>query len=404
VSEARRSRGGKVVGGVGALAVGVIVAAWALGATALAILGVGLALATLIARGWTWLVSRGLSVERVPATAPTVEGDPLRLGVALRGRPWLASRVELRDRVGPLGERRIPLSRPGRAAVVVDSAPRGRYALGPGRLLVGDPLGVSRVELPVPAGGTVLVRPRVPELSVLFSDTGGRGDGGRFARVRRPSGLEPHGVREYLEGEPLRAVHWPTSARRGELMVRELEDAPRESIAVVLDVERATVTGAPGDSSLDDAVRAAAGLARAHATRSRGAMLVIGTPAPSIHRVRIPGHDWERALDALAGVDGVDGCPLRSLVAPRGVLGAIAELVVVTARPHAVADALVGRSAGGHGCAMVAVDAPTYAGSAPSGASPELLRLAAAGCPVAVLRHGVPIEDALGGLDARAVG
>jgi uncharacterized protein (DUF58 family) len=404
VSEARRSRGGKVVGGVGARAVGVVVAAWARGATARAVRGVGLALAALSARGWTWLVSRGLSVERVPATAPTVEGDPLRLGVALRGRPWLASRVELRDRVGPLGERRIPLSRPGRAAVVVDSAPRGRYALGPGRLLVGDPLGVSRVELPVPAGGTVLVRPRVPELSVLFSDTGGRGDGGRFARVRRPSGLEPHGVREYLEGEPLRAVHWPTSARRGELMVRELEDAPRENIAVVLDVERATVTGAPGDSSLDDAVRAAAGLARAHATRSRGAMLVIGTPAPSIHRVRIPGHDWERALDALAGVDGVDGCPLRSLVAPRGVLGAIAELVVVTARPGAVADALVARAAGGQGCAVVAVDAPTYTGRAPSGASPELLRLSAVGCPVAVLRHGVPVEDALGGLDARAVG
>ena len=42
-------------------------------------------------------------------------------------------------------------------------------------------------------------------------------------------------------------------------MVRELEDAPRDSVAVLLDVERSSIAGPPGDSSLDDAVRAAAG-------------------------------------------------------------------------------------------------------------------------------------------------
>ena len=134
-------------------------------------------------------------------------------------------------------------------------------------LLVDDPLGLSRLELPVPAAGAVLVRPRVPQLGLLFSDAGSRGDGGRRQPVRRPSGLEPHGVREYVEGEPLRAVHWATSARRGQLMVRELEDAPRDSVAVLLDVERSSIAGPPGDSSLDDAVRAAAGLVRAHAAR-----------------------------------------------------------------------------------------------------------------------------------------
>ena len=119
-------------------------------------------------------------------------------------------------------------------------------------------------------------------------------------RVRRPSGLEPHGVREYVEGEPLRAVHWPTSARRGELMVRDLEDAPRDSVAVVLDVEASSVAGPRGDSSLDDAVRAAAGIVRAHAARSRRALLVVGSPQPGVHRVESLGRDWDDALDALA--------------------------------------------------------------------------------------------------------
>jgi len=404
VSERPRTGGGTVVGGVGALAVAVVVAAWMLGATALAILGLGLGLAAILARAWTWLVARNLSVERLPATTPGVEGEPLRLEIALRGRTWLASRVELRDRIGPLGERRIALGRRGEAALLLDRAPRGRYQLGPGTLRVDDPFGLSRVELPVPAAGTVLVRPRVPALGLLFSEAGTRGEGGRRQPVRRPSGLEPHGVREYVEGEPLRAVHWPTSARRGALMVRELEDAPRDSVAVLLDVERSSVAGPPGDSSLDEAVRAAAGLVRAHAARSRGALLVIATPAPEVHRVRTLGAEWERALDALAAVEGVEGTPLVSLALPRGLLATVAELVVVTARPEAVADALVARAAGGRVPALVAVDAPTYAGRAPSGPTPTLLRLAAAGAPVAVLRQGASLEDALGGLEERAVG
>ena len=80
---------------------------------------------------------------------------------------------------------------------------------------------------------------------------------------------------------------------------------------------------------------------------------MIGTPAPDIHRVRTLGAEWERALDALAGVEGADGTPLASLVAPRGVLATVAELVVVTARPEHVADALVARAAGGQIPALV---------------------------------------------------
>ena len=292
----------------------------------------------------------------------------------------------------------------GTTTLVVDSAPRGLYRLGPGRLLVDDPLGLTRVELPVPTGGTVLVRPRVPTLHALFSDAGGRGEAGHGRPVRRASGLEPHGVREYVEGEPLRAVHWPSSARRGRLMVRELEDAPRDGVAVVLDVERSAVAGQPGDSSLDDAVRAAAGLVRAHAARGREVLLVVATVVPDAHRVRMLGPEWERAVDVLAAVEAAEGSPLPSLVGPRGPLGGLAEVVAVTARPEAVADALVARRAGGRGTALVAVDAPTYAGASPAAASPALLRASAAGVPVAVLRHGVPLEEALGGFQARAVG
>lgn len=390
--------------GTGALAACVLVAAWFVGSTALAVLGVGLGLAALAALVWERLAAGALTVTRREVDGVPVEGDTVRLEVDVGGRRWLASRLVWQDRIDRLGERSAAVARSGRATLVLDAVPRGRYRLGPGRLSAADPLGLGRLEVTVERPAVVTVRPRAPELQALFTDSGTWGEGGRRALLRRPGGLEPHGVREYAEGEPLRAVHWPTSARRGELMVRELDDAPRESVAVVLDVEAAAVAGPRGDSSLDDAVRAAAGLLRTHAARSRHGLLVVATPAPVTHRVGSLGADWDLALDALAAVEPVPGAPLRALVAPRGMLGAVPELVVVTGRPEVVADALAARAAAGRETALVAVDAPTYAGRSPAGASAVLLRLAAAGVSVAVLRHGSSLPGALGGVRAKAVG
>jgi uncharacterized protein (DUF58 family) len=390
--------------GVGALALAVILTAWVIGSTAVAVLGLGLAVAALAAKGWSVVTRRTLSVERVAARVPPVEGGALRLEATIRGPSWLASRLELRETVGPLGELVAAVAPGGRAELVVGAVPRGRYPIGPGRLVARDPLGLASVEVALPAEGTVVVRPRVPELGALFTETGARGEGGRRAHLRRPSGLEPHGVREYVEGEPLRAVHWPTSARRGQLMVRELEDAPRDSVAIVLDVDADGLAGRPGSSSLDDAVRATAGLVRAHAGRSRRALLVIASVKPGIHRVESLGRDWDAALDALAAVEPEEATPLRELASPRGPLGAIPELVVVSSRPDTVADALVARRAVGRFAGLVAVDAPTYAGRGPSAASRALLRLAGAGAAIAVVRAGDRLEEALGGLRERAVG
>jgi uncharacterized protein (DUF58 family) len=390
--------------GVGLLAVCVIAAAWVVGSTAVAVLGTGLAFAALLGYAWKSLVLRSLAIERRPLDATPVEGEPLRVEAVLRGRRWLASRIEWHDSVGALGERAITVGRDGTASLVVDHVPRGRYALGPGRVVAHDPFGLVHAELELDPGGWILVRPRVPQLETLFTDSGAWGEGGRQHRIRRPSGPEPHGVREYVEGEPLRAVHWPTSARRGDLMVRDLEDAPRDSVAVLLDVDEGGVAGPPGESSLDEAVRVAAGITRAHAARSRRALLVIGAPKPGVHRIRSLGRDWEDALDALAGAEPARATPLRELASARGVLGTVPELVVVTARPEVVVDALVARAAVGRSSALVAIDAPTYAGRTSAATSPSLLRLTGAGVALAVVRQGVPLEEALGSLRVRGVG
>ena len=76
----------------------------------------------------------------------------------------------------------------------------------------------------------------------------------------------------------------------------------------------------------------------------------------------------------------------------------------MTPRPEAVVTALVSRAALGRSSALVAIDTPTYVGRPPSPASPALQRLAGAGVPLAVLRHGEQLAESLGALRMRAVG
>src|SRR5438552_618639 len=112
-----------------------------------------------------------------------------------------------------------------------------------GRALLGAAFGLQRAEIPLAAPWTLLVYPRLVELDRLFSEGGIYAHDGRRLLLRRPSGFDLHSVREYEQGESLRKVHWRSTAKRGELMVKELEDAPRDEVAVVLDADASAVAG-----------------------------------------------------------------------------------------------------------------------------------------------------------------
>ena len=167
--------------------------------------------------------------------------------------------------------------------------------------MLTDPLGLERIEqTDRRARSSVLIRPRIPVLTSVFSAHGARDAGAARSRFRRPTGFEIHAVRDYAPGEPLRAVHWPSTARRGRLMVKELDDAPRDDLAIVLDQDPDGVAGPIGHSSFDAAVRAAGALALAHVLWNRRVVLVGTAPETDDVRIRAAGHDWEVALDALA--------------------------------------------------------------------------------------------------------
>ncbi|MFD2765880.1 DUF58 domain-containing protein [Micromonospora eburnea] len=179
-----------------------------------------------------------LTVERVADPDRVARGEPAAMTLTVRNTGRLRSaNLVAEDRCGaalvPVPLLRL---RPGRDTEVRYDVPtrrRGVVPVGPLRVTRRDPLGL--VALARSYGGTVpvWVHPRIHPLTAVPTGAG-RSLDGRTDSV-------PHGsitfdsLREYVVGDELRRVHWRTSARVGELMVRENVDTSLPRIVVVLD-------------------------------------------------------------------------------------------------------------------------------------------------------------------------
>src|SRR6266508_3233227 len=212
---------------------GVYLAAWGFGSEALYPIALGLVLAVAAAALWVRFLAKPMTLNRILSEGEHLAKDdiPVRLEVELEGRMPSGALV-VRERIARLGEiETVMVNRRGRlrGSYRIDGVPRGRYA-------------VESVD-------AVLDYPRLVDLDGLFSDSGARALEGRRLLLRRPTGFDLHSVRAYEQGESLRRVHWPSTAKRGQLMVKELEDAPRDETAVLLDADASAVAGVAPDSS-----------------------------------------------------------------------------------------------------------------------------------------------------------
>jgi uncharacterized protein (DUF58 family) len=307
--------------------------------------------------------------------------------------------VLLSGRLGRLGLVRCRLRGHGRTAIgelLLERLPRGRYQLSDARVELGDHLGLDAVSHPVDPGSAFVVHPRLVDLRTLFSDAGRYGGDGRRLLLRRQAGFDLHSVREYERGESLRRVHWPTTARRGQLMVKELEDAPRDAVLVLLDCDPAGSAGRPPESSFDAAVRAAGSVLVAYAARGRRAALATtGSGSEAVGVSTLEG-DFRAALDALAAAEPDARHPLaRALGRGWGPLAGAGELVVVTGALDVNAVDRLLDVATRRLVSVIWVDVPSFAGRR-TRADPGVLRLGAVGVPVAVVRRGDDLAVALG--------
>lgn len=138
---------------------------------------------------------------------------------------------------------------------------RGRYQIGPLLVRSRDAFNLVKFDRQFTATSEVLVTPRIHHLGTMANVTGGGSSGETRPQRLGMIGSDDVLIREYRQGDDVRRIHWRSTARRGELMVRREEQAWDPSVTLVLD-SRATAHGGPGrESSFEYAVSCAASVA-----------------------------------------------------------------------------------------------------------------------------------------------
>ncbi|HEY1575117.1 MAG TPA: DUF58 domain-containing protein [Pseudonocardiaceae bacterium] len=131
---------------------------------------------------------------------------------------------------------------------------RGIHQLGPLRARITDPFGLAEFERELAGQSRIVVVPRTVPLTGLPGGSGtGIGDDGSV-RLRSGQGEDDAVVRQYRQGDDLRRVHWRSTARRDELMVRVEERPWRGGTTVLLDRRIAAHRGHGPQASLEWAV------------------------------------------------------------------------------------------------------------------------------------------------------
>jgi uncharacterized protein (DUF58 family) len=216
----------------------------------------------------TWGNSR-LTSSRAVRPVRTSVGNRINVTVRLDNPTRLETGVLLLEdrlpyQLGP-GARFVVPGIPGGDHELLNyelrAAARGRYSIGPLAVRLADPFGLAQVTSELAGASDVIVHPRVETLSA--PGLGGELASSAATKVRYlfSQGDEFYTTREYRDGDDLRKVHWRSSAKRGQLMIRQ-EERPWQARAVIaIDLRLAAHRGQGGRASFERAVSAAASIA-----------------------------------------------------------------------------------------------------------------------------------------------
>lgn len=182
------------------------------------------------------------NVSRLPSGVLLLED---RLPYNLGGRPRFVL-----DKVQPRGVREVDYD--------VVSEVRGRYRVGPLAVRLTDPFGLCELTRSFSSTEDLVVTPPVWPLPPTRLGGDWTAGGDNSARAVSTSGDDDAATREYRHGDDLRKVHWRSTARTGELMVRREEQPWQSRAAVLLDARTSAHRGDGPDSSFEYAVAATA--------------------------------------------------------------------------------------------------------------------------------------------------
>ncbi|MFF0374589.1 DUF58 domain-containing protein [Actinoplanes missouriensis] len=288
------------------------------------------------------VILRLQNLSRLPTGTMLLED---RLPYALGSRP----RVVLE---------RLGAQQASSVAYTVRADVRGRYPIGPLMIRLTDPFGLCELNRSFPSVDKLIVIPQVTQLPRVRLAGEYAGTGESRARSVAVHGEDDAATREYRRGDDLRRVHWRSTARTGELMVRR-EEQPWESRAtVVLDTRLQAHRGEGPTASFEWAVSAAASIAMHLRQSGYKLRLVTGT-----------------GVDLDASEAGGEGLILDTLadvkLSPNGDVSVLVEQVrrrsdgglvigLFGALTVAEAEVLTGLRGNGATCVGFAIDSSTW--------------------------------------------
>jgi uncharacterized protein (DUF58 family) len=215
--------------------------------------------------------------SRTASTARATVGDPIEVTLRITNGSLLpVAGLMLEDRLPPAAGRArgapddqrarfaLGVLRAGHSSEIsypVPSLPRGRFALGPMRVRLSDPFGMVELVRTFSATSEVAVLPRIEDLPRVALPGGHEELGGSAIHSLGSLGADDLTVREYRQGDDLRKIHWRSSARTGELMVRQEERPWQGEVTVLVDTRRSQHRGEGAASSFEWMVAAAASIA-----------------------------------------------------------------------------------------------------------------------------------------------
>ncbi|HSO29725.1 MAG TPA: DUF58 domain-containing protein [Candidatus Sulfomarinibacteraceae bacterium] len=208
--------------------------------------------------------------------------------------------------LGPESERswlvRTPLTR------------RGQFRVEPLQIRTGDPFGFFESSAAVGTGVSVVVYPRIEALP-LWKLPAANIDGSHATpeRTLQTSPLATT-VRPWAPGDAFNRIHWRSTARHGEIQVKEFDLEQTADAWIVLDLDRSVQVGRGDESTVEVAVRAAASIADRAIRENRSVGLTVNG-----HRItQLPpdrgGRQHLKIMQVLAAVDGDSATPLSEVL------------------------------------------------------------------------------------------
>lgn len=335
----REALAGLTVRGRAFLAAGVtaIVCAIVLDQTALTRIGILVLVLPLLT---AWVVGRNryrLALVRTVTPQLVAAGQPARVSLALSNEGRTPNGVLLLEDHVPyvLGTRpRFVVEGIGSGwrqtvGYQVRSDVRGRFEIGPMSVRVTDPFGLVELGRTFRTTVPLTVTPRTVALPQIPLGGAWTGSGDNRPRAFATGSAEDVTVREYRQGDDLRRVHWRSSARLGELMVRREEQPWQSRATLVLDNRVLAHRGQGIASSLEAAVSAAASIAVHLSHRGFAVRLVtaLGEDASSAWHLRDADLNTGPLMEALAVVQPTQQSRLDTAWLAEGAHGGLTVAV-----------------------------------------------------------------------------